>query len=116
MARFKTVLEQAVALSWAGRLLRLPELRLVQSVLGNGCGRDSGQSLASGQGLGQAASRPIRARFDLEQASAAVVREQTTLREHALKHGQRRGEWWDWGFGGKLAKKGANARRKAGAK
>lgn len=55
----------------------------------------------------------VYAHVDLKQASAGVVRKQAILREQALKHGQRRGEWRGWGFGGKLAKKGCNERRKA---
>ena len=110
MARFKTVLEHAVALSRAGRPLRLPELRLVQSVLGDGQGSVERSDLV-------AASMPKIARTykyvaNLEVCSASVQRWQSALREHALATGQRRGEWRDWGFGGELKKKEANARRK----
>lgn len=115
MARFKTVLEHAVALRRSGRALRWQEVALVKAVLGDGSGQGSGQGPASGQGMKQAASNPVYAR-GLKFASTAVQRQQATLREHALKTGQRRGEWRDWGFGGPLNKKGCNERRKAGAK
>lgn len=111
MARFKTVLENAIALRRGGRALRWQEVALVKAVLGDG----SGQIPASGQGLGQVARKPVYA-WGLEFASASVQRRQSALREHALKTGQRRGEWRDWGFGGKLVKKGCNERRKAGTK
>lgn len=111
MARFKTVLENAIALRRSGRALRWQEVALVKAVLGNG----DRQSPASGQGLKQAASKPVYT-WGLKFASMVVQRRQSALREHALKTGQRRGEWRDWGFGGKLGKKGCNKRRKAGTK
>lgn len=111
MTRFKTVLENTIALRRSGRALRWQEVALVKAVLEDG----NGQSPASGQGMKQAASKPVYA-WELKFASTSVQRRQAGLREHALKTGQRRGEWRDWGFGGPLVKKGCNERRKAGAK
>lgn len=115
MARFKTVLENAIALRRSGRALRWQEVALVKAVLGDGSGQGFGQSPASGQGPKQAASKPVYA-WGLKFASGAVQRRQATLREHALKHGQRRGEWRGWSAtlaGATFKKKGCNERRKA---
>lgn len=118
MARFKTFLEHAIALLRSGRALRWQEVALVKAVLGDGSGQDSGQGPASGQGLGQVARKPVYAR-ELKFASAQVQRRQSALREHALKTGQRRGEWRGWSAtlaGKTFKKKGCNERRKAEAK
>lgn len=118
MARFETVLENAIALRRSGRALRWQEVALVKAVLEDGGGQGPGQSPASGQGMKQAASKPVYP-LELKQASAPVQRQQAYLREHAWKTGQRRGEWRGWSAtlaGATFKKKGCNERRKAGAK
>lgn len=114
MARFGTVLENAIALRRSGRALLWEELALIKAVLEDG----NGQSPASGQGLKQAACKRVYA-WGLKFASGSVQRPQAYLRVHALKTGQRRGEWRGWSAtlaGATFKKKGCNERRKAGAK